>query len=230
MEHLPLVLASTRPTWPDILVFAASAAVVLVGAVGVVTSRNPVHAALSLVMTLFGVAVLFIEQEADFLAAVQIIVYAGAIVVLFLFVIMFLGVDRREDVNVEPLTGQRTLAFIMVGITLAGVIAMLATSHWVTGAHGVVGPIQGPITKASGSPSGEVAQLGKQLFTTYLFAFEATAALLVIAVVGAVVLARRPAVSERDEQERAEQAEAEAEHEAEHEQAEHDQTERGVSL
>ena len=67
---------------------------ILVGAVGVVTSRNPVHAALSLVMTLFGVAVLFIEQQADFLAAVQIIVYAGAIVVLFLFVIMFLGVDR----------------------------------------------------------------------------------------------------------------------------------------
>ena len=203
MLPLPLAVAATatRPTWPDILVFAASAAVILVGAVGVVTSANPVHAALSLVMTLFGVAVLFIEQEADFLAAVQIIVYAGAIVVLFLFVIMFLGVDRREDVNVEPLTGQRTLAFLMVGITLAGVIAMLATSHWVTGAHQVVGPIQGPVTKASGAPSGEVAQLGKQLFTTYLFAFEATAALLVIAVVGAVVLARRPAVSERAERE-----------------------------
>jgi NADH-quinone oxidoreductase subunit J len=197
MVHLALALTSTRPTWPDILVFAASAAVVLVGAVGVVTSRNPVHAALSLVMTLFGVAVLFIEQEADFLAAVQIIVYAGAIVVLFLFVIMFLGVDRREDIESEPLSGQRPLAFLMVGITLAGVIAMLATSHWVTGAHQVVGPIQGAITKSPGSPSGEVAQLGKQLFTTYLFAFEATAALLVIAVVGAVVLARRPGTPEK---------------------------------
>jgi NADH-quinone oxidoreductase subunit J len=198
MVHLSLLVASTRPTWPDILVFAASAAVVLVGAVGVVTSRNPVHAALSLVMTLFGVAVLFIEQEADFLAAVQIIVYAGAIVVLFLFVIMFLGVDRREDVEVEPLAGQRPLAFLMLGITLAGIIAMLATAHWVTGAHQVVGPIQGPITKHAGAPSGEVAQLGKQLFTTYLFAFEATAALLVIAVVGAVVLARRPTLSESE--------------------------------
>src|ERR1700729_3436814 len=113
LDAVPL-LAATRATWPDILVFAASAAVVLVGALGVVTSGNPVHAALSLVMTLFGVAVLFIEQEADFLAAVQIIVYAGAIVVLFLFVIMFLGVDRREDVNVEPLSGQRPLAFVML--------------------------------------------------------------------------------------------------------------------
>src|ERR1700735_4991915 len=112
MLHVALAVASTRPTWPDILVFAASAAVILVGAIGVVTSRNPVHAALSLVMTLFGVAVLFIEQEADFLAAVQIIVYAGAIVVLFLFVIMFLGVDRAEDTSIEPLAGQRPLALL----------------------------------------------------------------------------------------------------------------------
>jgi NADH-quinone oxidoreductase subunit J len=142
--------------------------------------------------------VLFIEQEADFLAAVQIIVYAGAIVVLFLFVIMFLGVDRREDIEVEPLGGQRPLAFLVLGITLAGILAMAATSHWVTGAHRVVGPIQGNITSDPSSPSGEVAQLGKQLFTTYLFAFEATAALLVIAVVGAVVLARRPPSSPHD--------------------------------
>jgi len=191
VSHAALLLASTRPTWPDILVFAASAAVILVGSVGVVTSRNPVHAALSLVMTLFGVAVLFIEQEADFLAAVQIIVYAGAIVVLFLFVIMFLGVDRDEDIIIEPLSGQRPLAVILSVITLAGVLAMAATAHWVTGAHQVVGPIQGHVA-GPGSPSGEPAQLGKQLFTTYLFAFEATAALLVIAVVGAVVLARRP--------------------------------------
>ena len=193
MVHATLLLASTRPTWPDILVFAAAAAVILVGAIGVVTSRNPVHAALSLVMTLFGVAVLFIEQEADFLAAVQIIVYAGAIVVLFLFVIMFLGVDRAEDINVEPLrraSGRWPSSFS--AITLGGVLAMAATAHWVTGARQVVGPIEGHVAGLN-SPAGEPAQLGKQLFTTYLFAFEATAALLVIAVVGAVVLARRAA-------------------------------------
>ena len=69
--------------------------------------RNPVHAALSLVATLFGVAVLFIAQDAQFLAAVQVIVYAGAIVVLFLFVIMLLGVDRSERPETEPLAGQR---------------------------------------------------------------------------------------------------------------------------
>jgi NADH-quinone oxidoreductase subunit J len=198
MVHAAL-LASTRPAWPDILVFAAAAAVIVVGAFGVVFSANPVHAALSLVMTLFGVAVLFIEQQADFLAAVQIIVYAGAIVVLFLFVIMFLGVDRAEDIKVEPLIGQRALAVILSVITLGGVVAMAATSHWVTGAQQVVGPIQGHVAGPN-SPSGEPAQLGKQLFTTYLFAFEATAALLVIAVVGAVVLARRPPTVHTDQE------------------------------
>jgi NADH-quinone oxidoreductase subunit J len=196
-------VTSTRPAWPDVLVFAAAASVILIGAIGVVTSRNPVHAALSLVMTLFGVAVLFIEQEADFLAAVQIIVYAGAIVVLFLFVIMFLGVDKREDIEVEPLAGQRPLAFLLSAVVLAGVLAMAATAHWVTGAHGVVGPIEGHvIANNASSPSGEPAQLGRQLFTTYLFAFEATAALLVIAVVGAVTLARRPPVAEQADTER----------------------------
>ncbi len=77
----------------DTIVFAVAAVVILAGAVGVVLSRNPVHSALMLVMTLFGMAVLFVAQDAHFLAAVQVIVYAGAIVVLFLFVIMLLGVD-----------------------------------------------------------------------------------------------------------------------------------------
>src|SRR5580692_10447661 len=149
-------LFASSATVPDVIVFAASAVVILMGAVGVVTSSNPVHAALSLVMTLFGVAVLFIEQEADFLAAVQIIVYAGAIVVLFLFVIMFLGVDRSEDITVEPLVGQRPLAYFFAAITLGGVLAMAATSHWVTGAKQVVGPIQGHVAGAN-SPAGEPA-------------------------------------------------------------------------
>ena len=180
----PLMFAATRATIPDVVTFVVSAAVVLVGAVGVVLSRNPVHAALSLVMTLLGVAVLFVEQDADFIAAVQVIVYAGAIVVLFLFVIMFLGVDRSEDLRGEPLRGQRPLAIGVIAVALAGVLALAATAHWVTGAHTVVGPISTPQRP-------EVAQIGVQLFTRYLYAFEATAALLVIAVVGAVVLVRR---------------------------------------
>ncbi len=169
----------------DSAVFVFGAMIILGGAFGVVLSRNPVHAALMLVATLFGVAVLFIEQQANFLAAVQVIVYAGAIVVLFLFVIMFLGVDRLENLAEEPLPAQRPLAAAMAVLGLAGLVALGVEGRWSVGAHQVVGA-------ARGQSGGDVEALGRAVFTTYLFPFEATAALLVIAVVGAVVLARRP--------------------------------------
>ncbi|HEV2427983.1 MAG TPA: NADH-quinone oxidoreductase subunit J, partial [Acidimicrobiales bacterium] len=121
----------------DVLVFVTAAVLILAGAVGVLAARNPIHSALSLIMTLFGVAVAFVAQSADFLAAVQIIVYAGAIVVLFLFVIMFLGVDQREGVRVEPLVGQRALGAVGVAVTVAGIVTLMARSHWVTGATAV---------------------------------------------------------------------------------------------
>jgi NADH-quinone oxidoreductase subunit J len=177
---------------PSVLVFVTSALLILIGAIGVISVKNPVHAALCLIMTLLGVAVTFVAQSADFLAAVQIIVYAGAIVVLFLFVIMFLGVDRREHIHFEPLVGQRAFAAVGVAITVGGLIALMATSHWVSGAASVT-------TKLS-SGGGNVHELGTAVFTTYLFAFEVTAALLIIAVVGAVLLARRerPVASEEE--------------------------------
>ena len=106
----------------------------LSGAIGVVVARNPVHSALMLVMTLFGVAVLFVLQRDPFLAAVQVIVYAGAIVVLFLFVIMFLGVDREENIALEPLRGQRPLAIGLVVLGTTGLLLLGEVSHWTTGA------------------------------------------------------------------------------------------------
>jgi NADH-quinone oxidoreductase subunit J len=179
-----LTAATTHASWVDIGTFAVAAAIVLAGAIGVVVARNPVHSALMLVMTLFGIAVLFVLQRADFLAAVQVIVYAGAIVVLFLFVIMFLGVDRQENIAAEPLRGQRPLAIGLIALGATGLLLLGQVSGWVTGAPHVAG-------SDTGSQS-NVALLGKSVYTTYLFPFEATAALLVIAVVGAVVLARRP--------------------------------------
>jgi NADH-quinone oxidoreductase subunit J len=193
---MPSLLAATHPTIPDALTFVVSAIIILGGGIGVITSRNPVHAALSLVATLFGVAVLFVEEQADFLAVVQVIVYAGAIVVLFLFVIMYLGVDRQENINAEPLKGQRPVALLLVLVTVAGVIALGVNAHWATGAKSVAG-------STTANHHSNVYQLGQSVFTTYLYAFEATAALLVIAVVGAVVLARRPRLvvaAEREEQ------------------------------
>jgi len=165
----------------DWIVFAAAAAAVLAGALGVVLATHPVHAALMLVLTLFGVAVLFVAQQAHFLAAVQVIVYAGAIVVLFLFVIMLLGVDRSEDLHREPLRGQRPIA-ILAGAGVVAAVFLLARTSWVSGAHSVAGPADGP--------GSNVEKLADSLFTRYLLAFEMTSVLLVIAVVGAVVLAR----------------------------------------
>src|SRR5271166_6478397 len=129
-----LIAATSHPAVPDVGVFAVAASIILAGAIGVVVARNPVHSALMLVMTLFGVAVMFVLEQASFLAAVQVIVYAGAIVVLFLFVIMFLGVDREEDVADEPLRGQRPLAVGLVILGTTGLLLLGQVSRWTTGA------------------------------------------------------------------------------------------------
>ena len=185
---MPAILAATH--YPDWGVFIVASAIVLAGALGVVLARHPVHSALFLVQTLFGVAVLFVSQQADFLAAVQVVVYAGAIVVLFLFVIMLLGVDRSDDVAAEPLRGQRPAALALAVIGLAELVLLARNTTWATGGVSVVGPASGPGTN--------VEKLGRSLFSFYLMPFEVTSVLLVIAVVGAVVLAR-PRPKSRDE-------------------------------
>jgi NADH-quinone oxidoreductase subunit J len=195
----------------ELFVFVVAGLACLAGALGVVLSENPVHAALSLVGTLFGIAVLFVAQEANFLAAVQVIVYAGAIVVLFLFVIMLLGVDRVDDLRVEPLVGQRVAAAIVsLGVLALVVGALASTGYEVTG---IVGQLDEQVP--------DIERLGESLFTDYVFALEVTSVLLVIAVVAAVMLARRskqgeivdPGQEERAEEiaERMSAAEARAE-------------------
>lgn len=168
----------------DVAVFIISALVIISGALGVVFARNPVHAALMLVMTLFGIATIFVLQGAHFLAAVQVVVYAGAIVVLFLFVIMLLGVDVAENVAIEPLVGHRTAAWAIT----AGSVGLLAALG-LRAAQVSLGMPSG--TLSLDSEGGNLVQLAKVLFSDYLFAFEATSVLLVIAVVGAVVLSNR---------------------------------------
>jgi NADH-quinone oxidoreductase subunit J len=168
-----------------IALFFFCAAVALASAIGVVVSRNPVHSALFLVVTLVSVAVFFVMQDADLLAAVQIIVYAGAIVVLFLFVIMLLGVDRREALE-EPLPYQRVTALALGAIVLAQII-FLAGHEWATGAQA---PASQAVTGGTAT-GGNVERVARVLFTDFLWPFEITAALLVLAVVGSVVLARR---------------------------------------
>jgi len=168
------------------VVFFVFAALALGGALGVVLARNPVHSALLLVVTLVSVAVFFIQQQAHLLAAVQVIVYAGAIVVLFLFVIMLLGVDREESLE-DPIKYQRTAALALGVIVLVELI-FLAGHHWATGAKA---PSEFAIKGGGIALGNNVERVARVLFTDFLWPFEITAGLLVIAVVGSVVLARR---------------------------------------
>jgi NADH-quinone oxidoreductase subunit J len=157
----------------------------LAGALGVVLARNPVHSALYLVLTLLSVAVLFLLQDAQLVAAVQVIVYAGAIVVLFIFVIMLLGVDRREALT-ETLRFQRPIALALGAILLAELL-FLGGHQWATGAQTVSGvPIDG-----GGDFGNNIQRVARVLFTDFLWPFQLTAVLLVIAVVGSVAIARR---------------------------------------
>jgi NADH-quinone oxidoreductase subunit J len=166
----------------EAVVFFVFAAGVLGGALGVILARNPVHSALWLLTTLVSVAVLFLQLEAALVAAIQIVVYASAIVVLFLFVITLLGVDKHENLH-ESQKIQRPAA-ILLGLLLAVGIIAIADGHWATGAHSTRGALAAP-------RSGNVETLAKSLFTDFIWPFEITAVLLVIAVVGGVVLARR---------------------------------------
>lgn len=177
-----MTILATQIALPDLITFVIAGSAVVLGALGVIIMRNPVHSALLMIMTLFAVAVLFIEQNAQFLAAVQVIVYAGAIVVLFLFVIMLLGVDKKENISKDSLRGQRPLAIVGVVVIFVEILT-LSRGTWATGAHGKV-----LSTSSSGS---NVVQIAQSIFTTYLLPFEATSVLLIIAVVGAVVLVRR---------------------------------------
>ncbi len=168
------------------VIFFIFAALALGGALGVVLSRNPVHSALALVATLVSVAIFFVQQQAHLLAAVQIIVYAGAIVVLFLFVIMLLGVDREESLR-DPIPFQRPAA-VALGVIALGEVLFLAGHEWATGKHAdALHNIKGGASDLGGN----VERVARALFTDFLWPFEITSALLVIAVVGSVVLARR---------------------------------------
>lgn len=151
----------------------------LAGGLGMVFARNAVHSALFLVMAMLSIAVLYIVQQAPFLGFAQIIVYTGAVMMLFLFVLMLVGRDSSDSV-VEVLRGQR-LAGLVFGVGLA-VLLVGAMARSLT----TVVPV-GLEAGGAGSTN-NVSGLGLLIFTDYLFAFELTAALLMVAALGALVL------------------------------------------
>jgi NADH-quinone oxidoreductase subunit J len=183
------VLAAAADTGVQIgtgetVVFWVLGPIALAGALGMVLSKNAVHSALWLVNTMLALGVFYVVQEAPFLGAVQIIVYTGAIMILFLFVLMLVGRDTSDSV-VETLRGQR-IAAIVLGIGFAGLvgagIAEATRDTPVTGLEAVQGG-------AGGAADGNVPAIAGLLFTRYLLAFEVTSALLITAAVGAMVLA-----------------------------------------
>jgi len=155
------------------------APVMVLAALAMLFVRKAVHSALLLAVVMISLAVLYAIQDAPFLFAVQIIVYTGAILMLFLFVVMLVGVDASDSV-VETIRGQRLFA-ILIGL-LFGVILVLGV------AQVSVGTVTG---LAAANDGGNVPEIAKILFTKYVFAFETTSALLITAAVGAMVLAHR---------------------------------------
>ncbi|HSC26231.1 MAG TPA: NADH-quinone oxidoreductase subunit J [Vicinamibacterales bacterium] len=161
------------------VLFWMLAPVMVLAALGLLFVRKAVHAALLLAVVMVGLAIMYAMQDAPFLFAVQVIVYTGAILMLFLFVLMLVGVDASDSV-VETIKGQR-LAAAAVGLVFGAVL--------------VVGVAQVTVGTVTGlgvaNEDGNVQGLAKLLFSKYVFAFEATSALLITAAVGAMVLAHR---------------------------------------
>jgi NADH-quinone oxidoreductase subunit J len=150
----------------------------VIGGLGMVLARNAVHSALWLVVTMLCLGFFYVVNAAPFLGIVQIIVYTGAIMMLFLFVLMLVGRDASDSL-IETLRGQRVIA-ILLGLGFAGLVATgLARSLGDATAVGLVQANEG----------GNVQGIASLLFTRYVFAFEVTSALLITAAVGAMVLA-----------------------------------------
>ena len=157
--------------------FAVIALIVVGSALGLVLKRNAIHGALFLVVNLGGIAALYLTLGAEFLAAAQVIVYAGAIMVLFVFAIMVL-IPGKEETGPDPRRRYRLFA-IPVGLALLAELAVITVRR-------TAAP-RGP-----GAPGG-VEAIGRLLFTDYLFPFELTSVLLLAAMVGVLLLARRRA-------------------------------------
>jgi len=164
----------------ELVLYIILAAVAVPSAILMVVVKNPVHSALWLVVNFFAVAMLFLVLNAEFLAFVQVLIYAGAIMVLFLFVIMLLNLTGEIERLPDPLKGQTWVAPLLAAVFFVETIAIVRS--------GVFG---GPVAARPPQGFGGAYPLGQVLFTKYLFPFEVTSIVLLIGMVGAIVLAKR---------------------------------------
>jgi len=166
----------------ELFIFWICGALAVLGALGMVVSKKAVHSALWIALTMINLAVLYIANSAPFLGMVQIIVYTGAVMMLFLFVLMVVGVDASDSL-IETIKGQR-LAALAFGIGFAILITVgLAQSLQVVQSVG--------LDQANAAAGGNVQGLAQLIFTDYVIAFEVVAALLITAAMGAMILAHR---------------------------------------
>jgi len=174
-----MVLAVGAGAETQTLAFWILAVVAVAAALGMVLARRAVHCAILLAAVMLSLAVLYLLQGAPFLAFVQVIVYTGAVLMLFLFVLMIVGVSAKDSL-VETIRGQR-LAAAVVGIFLFVLLALVI-------GHAAIGPAA---SSGAAYSTGNLQSLARLIFTTYVFPFEVTSALLITAALGAMVLAHR---------------------------------------
>ncbi len=170
----------------DLIVFYLFAGLAVLAALGVIILRNPVHSALCLAVVFVSLAAMYILLNAPFIAAAQVMVYAGAILILFLFVIMLLSPETERGVG--ALASQRWLASLF-GLALMVELAVVL-------GRAVLPVTTGPYTPERIAAVGDTQAVGAMLFTDYLLPFEITSLLLLVAVVGVIVLAKRAKPSE----------------------------------
>ena len=166
----------------ETIAFYALSALILGLGVAVITTPNTVHSVLFLVMNFLGVAVIYVVLEAEFLAVIQVLVYAGGIVVLYLFVVMLVNLKREPEAHQDP------HRLSVLGLALAGAV-LLELAGIVVYSSSREG--SAPVAAAASPVEGNVEQIGWLLYTDYLIPFEVASVLLLVAMVGAIVLAKR---------------------------------------
>ena len=181
------VVAAGGTSTHEAVVFWVLAPIAVVGALGMVVVRSAVHSAVLLAVVMLSLAAFYTAEAAPFLAVVQVVVYTGAVLMLFLFVLMLIGVDTTDSL-VETLRGQR-IAAIAVGLGFAALLVVALA--------GTLGSFHPKGVAGAEADKGNVVAIAELLFSRYVFAFEATSALLITAGLGAMVLAHRERVTPR---------------------------------
>lgn len=171
----------------EAIIFIIFATIALVGAVGLVVVSNPVYSAMGLLATMFSLAVLYLLLDAPFVAVVQILIYAGAVMTLFLFVIMMIGVDKSDAYGAQDPVQRLTTG--AVAVAFFAVIALAARTVWVTGSAGFSDP----------NLYGSAEAVADEVFGTWIVVFLSTVMLLTIAALGTIALAYYRLGPEQDE-------------------------------